>query len=174
VAQEQEEDREARARTERGQIPLHVLRPELADEEERHPDDAERDGDEIRRAILLLEEERLREQDIDGRGVLQKDGVGGGRHQRRADEEIEQRGVEDGGDSRDGVQTKALVPRQQHHGRRGKQGTRAGEFLAGERAPLDEQPARAPQQHRADDEPDGRHGRASVVSSQLSVVQIHL
>lgn len=156
VAQQQEEDREARARTERREIPFHVLRPELADEKKRHPHDAESDRDEIRRAIFFLEEERLREQDVDGRGVLQKDRVGGGRHQRRADEEIQERRVEDSGDGGDDVQTKAFVPRQKHHGRRRKERPCAGEFRSRERAPLDEQPARAPQQHGDDDEPDGR------------------
>jgi hypothetical protein len=139
-----------------GQIPLHILRPELADEEERHPDDAAGDNKKIAPAILLFVEERLGQEDIDGRGVLQKDRVGGARQHRRAHEEVEQRGVEDGGDERDEVEAKPLAARQEHHGRRRKQRTRAGECCVGERAPLDEQSARAPQQHGDDDEPDGR------------------
>ena len=113
MTKEQYVESEAEARGKRSQIALDVLRAKFADEEKRHASDTGRDRDQVRAAKLLFVKKRLKDEHIDGRGVLQEDGVGGGRQFCRDDEEQQQARVEHGSQHRHLVQTKPFAAREE-------------------------------------------------------------
>src|SRR5574341_1699544 len=87
MSQQQEKQGEANSRRECKQVAAYVLGSQLADKKQRHPGDAGRDGHKIARPKLLFVEDRLENQDINRRGVLQKDRVRCGREFRRQHEQ---------------------------------------------------------------------------------------
>jgi hypothetical protein len=66
----EQEEREADAGGERRQVPRNVLRPELPDEEERHPRHARQHDEDVRAPEALAEQPRLQKHHVDRRGVL--------------------------------------------------------------------------------------------------------
>ena len=111
VSQQQKEKRKADSRRQGQQVSIHVLRPQLAHEKQRHPADARGDRYQIAPAKSFFVEQRFHDQNVNRRGVLQKDRIRGGGQLGRHDKQEQQRGVKDRGDRADAVEAKAFTSR---------------------------------------------------------------
>src|SRR5713226_8885276 len=144
MTQQQEEEREADSRSERQQVSIHVLRPQFPHKEERHANHTRRYRYQIARSKLFFIEQRLEDQNINRRRVLQKDRIGSSSEFGGRNEKNEQRRVKDRGDRADAVQTEAFLSSYDGNGDRRQQRTPEREFERGKMSGFDEKPAGAP------------------------------
>ena len=86
MTQQQKEERKANARRQRQQIAVDVLRAQVANKKERHAGHAGGNGYEVTRPKLLFVEQRLENQHVNRRRILQKDRIGGSRQLRGKNE----------------------------------------------------------------------------------------
>jgi hypothetical protein len=75
MTQQKEVTREAKPGCQCEQIARNVLRPQLADKEQRHADDAGHDNNQIALSKLFFVNQRLEYQKVNGRRVLQEDRI---------------------------------------------------------------------------------------------------
>ncbi len=100
MAQKDEIQTEENARGERGDVAQKDIRREFIgivlrfEKKQAHPGKTDQNRDQIRVAEFFLEDKRRKNQDIDRRGVLQKDRVGGGRRFVRVNKTRKRSGVE--------------------------------------------------------------------------------
>lgn len=149
---EAEED----AGAEGGDVALVIADRQVADEEQAHAGEAEDHCDEIFEVEFFADHERREYQDVNGRGVLEKDRVGGGGVFGRPDEQEQQRRVDHAAHYPECVDPQAVFASDYENRDAGEQRAKECDLVRVEvRRELDKQPAGAPEQ---DGEKDVVHG----------------
>jgi len=132
-------------------IPILLAHRLTADEKQHHAGEQHRHEDQLPQSDLLAQQPRPEEEDVEWRGALEEDGVGGRGELVGEHEENHGRGIGEGNQPRSTVPRPPGRRQEQQDGERGDTRSKARDLPTGERTRLDRSPPGGEQDGRCED-----------------------